>query len=87
MHKKLHLAVILCTIFPVLIFLSACSKNTPATGKPDTAMQEQELEAQKVREQLEKEQQAQEDKERELRSEMIKFTYEDIYFEKGSYRI
>ena len=86
MHKKLHLAVILCAIFPVLIFLSACSKNTPATGKPDTAMQEQELEAQKVREQLEKEQ-AQEDKERELRSEMIKFTYEDIYFEKGSYRL
>jgi outer membrane protein OmpA-like peptidoglycan-associated protein len=45
------------------------------------------LEAQKVREQLEKEQEAREDKERELRAEMIKFMYEDIYFEKGSYRL
>jgi peptidoglycan-associated lipoprotein len=87
MHKKLHLAAILCAIFPVLIFLPACSKNTTAMGKSDTTMQEQELEAQKVREQLEKEQQASEDKERELRAEMIKFTYEDVYFEKGSYRL
>jgi peptidoglycan-associated lipoprotein len=87
MHKKLHLAVILCAIFPVLIFLSACSKNTTAMGESDTTIQEQELEAQKVREQLEKEQQAHEDKERELRAEMIKFTYEDIYFDKGSYRL
>lgn len=87
MQKKLQLAVILGVMFPVLIFIPACSKNTTAMGKSDTAMQEQEMEAQKVREQLEKEQQAREDKESELRAEMIKFTYEDIYFEKGSYRL
>jgi peptidoglycan-associated lipoprotein len=87
MLKSLQLAVILGVIFPVLIFIPACSKNTTAMGKSDTAMQEQELEAQKVREQLEKEQQAREDKESELRAELIKFTYEDIYFEKGSYKL
>ncbi|MEJ2166699.1 MAG: OmpA family protein, partial [Desulfobacterales bacterium] len=48
---------------------------------------EQQLEAQKVQEQLEKERKAREEKERELRAEMIKFMYEDIYFEKGSYQL
>lgn len=87
MHKKLHLAVILCAFVVFVIFLPACSKNTAAPGEPPPSMQEQELEAQKVKEQLEKERQAREDKERELRAEMIKFMYEDIYFEKGSYQL
>jgi len=87
MLKKLHLAVTLCTIVSILIFLPACSKNTTATGEAAPSMQEQELEAQKVGEQLEKERQAREDKERELRAEMIKFMYEDIYFKKGSYQL
>jgi len=87
MLKKLQLAVTLCTIVSILIFLQACSKNTAATNETAPSMQEQELEAQKVREQLEKERQAQEEKQRELRAEMIKFMYEDIYFEKGSYQL
>lgn len=87
MLKKLHLAVTLCTIVSILIFLPACSKNTTATKETAPSMQEQELEAQKVREQLEKERQAREDKQRELRAEMIKFMYEDVYFEKGSYQL
>jgi len=87
MHKNLPVAVILGAILWLLIFLPACSKKTAETGKSDAAMQEQELEAQKVREQLDKERQAREDQERELRAEMIKFTYEDLYFAKGSYRL
>ena len=87
MHKNLPVAVILGAILWLLIFLPACSKNTVATGIPEADMQEQELEAQKVTEQLDKERQAREDKERELRAEMIKFAYEDLYFAKGSYRL
>jgi len=87
MHKKLHVAIILFVILPVLIFLPACSKKTTETKEPDAAMQEEDLEAQKVREQLEQEQQEREAKERELRAEKIKFMYEDVYFEKGSYKL
>lgn len=87
MPKKLYFGVILCAIVPILIFLPACSKKTVETEETAPSMQEQQLEAQKVKEQLEKERQAREDKERELRAEMIKFMYEDIYFEKGSYQL
>ena len=45
------------------------------------------MEAQKVREQLEQKRQEREAKERELRAEKIKFMYEDIYFEKGRYKL
>jgi peptidoglycan-associated lipoprotein len=88
MPKKLHFAVILCVIVSVLFFLPACSKKTVETQEnTPVSIQEQQMEAQKINEQLEKERQAREDKERELRSEMIKFMYEDIYFEKGSYQL
>jgi peptidoglycan-associated lipoprotein len=87
MHKKLHLAVILGAIVPALIFLPACSKKMTETAETAPTAQEQELEAQKVSQQLEKERQAREDQERELRAEMIKFMYEDIYFDKGRYQL
>ena len=84
MHKKLHIAIILCAILPVLVILPTCSRNTTETAESDGSIQDRELEAQKVKE---KERQAREASERELRAEMIKFMYEDIYFEKGSYRL
>jgi len=87
MRKKLRVAIILFAILPVLIFLPACSKKTTETEEPDIAVQEEDLEAQKVREQLEKERQEREAKERQLRAEKSKFRYEDIYFEKGSYKL
>jgi len=87
MHKKLHITIILCAILPVLVILQACSRNTTQTAESDASIQDQELEAQKVKEQLEKEQQAREASERELRAEMIKFMYEDVNFEKDSYRL
>jgi peptidoglycan-associated lipoprotein len=87
MHKKLHVAITLFIIIPVLIFLPACSKKTTEPDASQVSTQEEDLEAQKVREQLEKEQQEREARERELRAEKIKFMYEDIHFAKGSYRL
>jgi len=87
MLEKLHPAVTLCAIVSILIFLPACSKDRTATGEAGPSMQEQELEAQKVAEQLEIERQAREDKERELRAEMIRFMYENVYFEKDSFKL
>ena len=84
MHKKLHVAIILFVILPVLIFLPACSKKTTETEASDAAMQQEDMEAQRVREQLEQERKA---KGREFRAEKIKFMYEDIYFKKGSYKL
>ena len=87
MRKKLRVAIILFAILPVLIFFPACSKKTTETEESNIAVQEEDLEAQKVREQLEKERQERETQARELRAEKIKFMYEDIHFEKGSYKL
>jgi len=87
MHKKLHAAIILFVIVPVLIALPGCSKKTTETEEPDITAQEMDLGAQIIREQLEQERREREIKERELRAEKIKFMYEDIYFDKGSYKL
>ena len=87
MHKKLHAAIILFVIVPVLILLPGCSKKTTETEESDITAPEMDLEAQKVREQLEQERREREAKKRELRAEKIKFMYEDINFEKGSYQL
>jgi peptidoglycan-associated lipoprotein len=87
MKIRLHVAVILFVILSVLVGFSACSKKTPEPRESDVTMPEEDLAAQKVREQLEKERQEREAKARQLRSEKIKFMYEDVYFEKGSYKL
>jgi sensor histidine kinase regulating citrate/malate metabolism len=87
MRNKLHVTIILFVILSVLVFLPACSKKTTETEESDVTMQEEDLEAQqvRVRELLEKERQEHEAKARQF--EKIKFMYEDIYFEKGSYKL
>jgi len=90
MQIKLHVAIILFVILSVLVGFSACSKKTPAPQESDVTMPQEDLEAQKVREKLEKlekERQEHEAKARQLRAEKIKFMYEDVYFEKGSYKL
>jgi peptidoglycan-associated lipoprotein len=87
MHKKLDLAVVLAAFVLFAILLPACSKNTTPAADMSAQMQQQDLEEQKVREQLEKERQMREEQKSELRAQMIKFMYEDIYFEKGSYQL
>jgi peptidoglycan-associated lipoprotein len=87
MCNKLHAAFVLFVLLPILIFLPACSKNTSETKEAEATVQEEGLDAQKIREQLEKERQEREAREREFRSEKIQFMIEDIYFEKGSYKL
>ena len=87
MQKMQQVAIIVFMLLLVLILLPGCSKKNTETGTSDMAEQEADLEAQKVREQLAREKQAREAKARELRAEKIKFMYEDIYFEKGSYQL
>jgi peptidoglycan-associated lipoprotein len=87
MHKKLEIAVILAAFVVFTIFLPSCSKNTTTAEDTAAAMQQEDVEAQKVREQLEKERQMREEQESQLRAQKIKFMYEDIYFEKGSYQL
>ena len=84
MQNKQHIAIILFMLLPVLIFLPACSKKTTETEASDAAMQQEDMEAQRVREQLEQERKA---KGREFRAEKIKFMSDDIYFNKGSYKL
>ena len=85
MYNKLRITLILFVIIPVMVALPACSKKT--AEEPAAVTQEEDLEAQKVREQLENEQQEREAREREFRAEKIKFMYEDVYFNKGSYKL
>jgi peptidoglycan-associated lipoprotein len=87
MHKKLHVALILFLTTTLLIFLPACSKNGTETDVSEVSVQEEDMEAKEVREQLERERQEREARERELRAEKIKFMYEDVYFNKGSYKL
>jgi|GEM_PF-1589475 len=87
MQIKLRVAIILFVIPSVLVGFSACSKKTPATQVSVAAIPQEDLEAQKIREQLEKERQEHEAKVRQLRAEKIKFMDEDVYFEKGSYKL
>ena len=84
MQKKQHIAIILFMLLPVLIYLPACSKKTTETEASDVTMQQEDIEAQRVREQLEQERKA---KGREFRAEKIKFMSDDIYFNKGSYKL
>jgi peptidoglycan-associated lipoprotein len=87
MHKKLHVAIILFVILPVLIFLPACSKKTTETAESGITTQEEDMPAQKTAEQLAQERQEREAEMRGFRAGKIKFMSEDIYFKKGSYKL
>ncbi|CAB1075212.1 Tol-Pal system peptidoglycan-associated lipoprotein PAL [Olavius algarvensis Delta 1 endosymbiont] len=84
MCKILQLAIIFFVMLPILILLPACSKKMAETPGSDAEMQEEDSEAQKNREEMERERGT---RERELRAEVLKFMREDIYFDKGSYRL
>lgn len=82
MPKKL-LTVLL--ILPILMIISDCAKQTVVQKKePVTNTDQAEVERQK---ELEQERQRKEALKREFQSAKIKFMYEDVYFEKGRYRL
>jgi len=84
MRKIMQLVIALFVMLPILILSPACSKKMAETPGSDTDMQEEEVEAQKNREKMERERGV---RERALRAEILQFMREDIYFDKGSYRL
>ena len=85
MHKTLRTGLILLLIIPSLAVLSACAKKT-ATVKEEPKIETDtaELERQKA---LEAERQRKEAEQRRFRAAKAQFMNEDIYFQKGSYRL
>jgi peptidoglycan-associated lipoprotein len=79
--------MIIFALISFLAFSPACSKKSAPQNEPEASMVEEDIEARKVQEQLEKERQEREAREREFRAEKIKFMYEDIHFNKGSYKL
>ena len=85
MHKTMRTGLILLLLIPGLTVLSACAKKTTAVKeepkvKTDTA----DLERQKA---LEAERQRKEAELRRFRAAKRQFMVEDIYFNRGSYRL
>jgi peptidoglycan-associated lipoprotein len=85
MHKTLRTGLILFLIIPSLVIFSACAKKTTTVKeepqiKTDTA----ELERQKA---LEAERQRKEAEQRRFLAGKTQVMQEDIYFQKGSYRL
>jgi peptidoglycan-associated lipoprotein len=85
MHKTLQKGLILFLIIPSLAILSACAKKATTVKKePQIKTDTAELERQKA---LEAERQRKEAEQRRFRAAKAQFTNEDIYFQKGSYRL
>jgi len=79
--------LILMAIVAGLLTIPSCSKDQVQTEAPVTQEQEQEMAAEKTQEELEQERLEREAAEGKLRAEKIKFMYEDVYFNKGRYRL
>ncbi len=87
MQIKWRYGLILMAVVPGLLTLPACSKNQVQTEASVLQGQEQDMKAEKAPEELEQERQEREAAERKLRTEKIKFMYEDVYFNKGRYSL
>ena len=85
MHKTLRTGLILLLMIPSLVVLSACSKKTTVVKK------ESKIKTERADSDLQKEfvaeRQRKEAEQREFQAAKIKFMYEDVYFQKGSYRL
>ena len=85
MHKTLQTGLILLLIIPGLTILSACSKKT-TTVKKESKIETETADLERQKE-LAAERQRKEAEQRRFRAAKRQFTYEDIYFQKGSYRL
>jgi len=85
MHRTLQTGLILLLIIPGLAILSACAKKT-TTVKEEPKIETETADLERQRE-LEAERQRKEAAQRRYRAAKRQFTYEDIYFQKGSYRL
>jgi peptidoglycan-associated lipoprotein len=85
MHKTLQKVLILFLIIPSLAILSACAKKvTTVKEEPKIKTETVDLERQKA---LEAERQRKEAEQRRFLAAKAQFMNEDIYFQKGSYRL
>ena len=85
MHKTLQTGLILLLIIPGLAILSACAKKT-TTVKEESKIETETADLERQKE-LEAERQRKEAAQRRFRAAKRQLTYEDIYFQKGSYRL
>jgi peptidoglycan-associated lipoprotein len=85
MHRTLQTGLILLLIIPGLAILSACAKKT-TTVREESKIETETADLERQRE-LEAERQRKEAEQRRYRAAKRQFTYEDIYFQKGSYRL
>jgi peptidoglycan-associated lipoprotein len=85
MHRTLRTGLILLLIIPSLAILSACAKKTVVVKKePKIKTKAAEVERRK---ELEAERQRKEAEKRQFMAARAQFMQEDIYFQKGSYRL
>lgn len=85
MPKKLQAVLAVSIMTFGLMIVAACAKQVAVQEKkPAPNINQAEIDRQK---ELERERQLKEAQQREFQSAKIKFMYEDIYFEKGRYRL
>ena len=85
MHRTLRTGLILLLIIPSWAILTACAKKTTTVKKePMNKIEAADVERQK---ELEAERQRQEAEKRQFMAAKAQFMQEDIYFQKGSYRL
>ena len=85
MHRTLRTGLILLLIIPGLAILSACAKKTTTVKtEPKINTDAADMERQK---ELEAERQRKEAEKRQFMAAKAQFMQEDIYFQKGSYRL
>ena len=85
MHPSLRSGLVLLLIIPSLLILPACAKHT-RVAKKETKSETNQAEIDRQKE-LEAERQRKEAEQRRFRAAKTQFIGEDIYFEKGSYRL
>ena len=85
MRKTLQAGLILLVIIPGLAAFSACAKKT-TTVKKETKIETDAAELERQKE-LEAERQRKEAEQRRFRAAKSQFMNEDVYFQKGSYRL
>ena len=85
MHRTLRTGLIVLLIIPSLAILSACAKKTTTVKKePQIKTEAADMDRQK---ELEAERQRKEAEKRQFMAAKAQFMQEDIYFQKGSYRL
>jgi peptidoglycan-associated lipoprotein len=85
MYKTLRTGLILLLIIPGLAFLSGCAKKA-TTVKKESKIEAETADLDRQKE-LEAERQRKEAEQRRFQAAKRQFTSEDIYFQKGSYRL